>query len=106
LIIFAPVYLLMMEPNMMAASTVDIGLQAFMQGGISAVAALYFYGQAIRRLGASRAAAITSLTPVAISVLGLLLLGETPSTVAWIGVGLVSVGVAFASGGLYRPNSG
>lgn len=104
LVVFAPVYLLEMDTHLMTASTADIALQAVMQGGVSAVAGLYFYGQAIRRLGASQAAVITSLTPVAAALLALLILGEMPGIVAWIGIGLVSAGVAFASGGLSRSH--
>ena len=59
---FAPVYLLAMEPRLLNAAVSDVVLQAVMQGIVSAIAGMYFYGQAIRRLGASRAAVITSLT--------------------------------------------
>lgn len=102
LIVFAPVYLLVMNTHLTTASTADIALQAVMQGGVSAIAGLYFYGQAIRRLGATRAAVITSLTPVAAALLGVLVLGEMPSGIAWTGIALVSAGVAFASGGVSR----
>jgi uncharacterized membrane protein len=52
-----------------------------------------------RELGASRAAVITSFSPVAIGLLGIPLLGEIPDGVGWIGIALVSAGVAFASAG-------
>jgi drug/metabolite transporter (DMT)-like permease len=81
----------------------DILLQAFVQAGISAIAGLYFYGRSIRKLGASRAAVITSFTPVAVGLLGIPLLGEFPDGVGWIGIALVSAGVAFASSGPSRP---
>lgn len=100
LVIFAPIYLLFIPSRLPTAAVSDIALQAVMQGLVSAIAGLYFYGQAIRRLGASRAAVITSLTPVAAALLGLWLLHEVPSILAWIGIALVSAGVAFASGGI------
>jgi drug/metabolite transporter (DMT)-like permease len=102
LIVFVPIYLLAADSHLMTATVADIALQAVMQGIVSAVVALYCYGQAIRRLGASRAAVITSLTPVAAALLGLMLLGEVPSAMSWVGIALVSAGVAFASGGLSR----
>lgn len=100
LVIFAPIYLLAVPSRLPTAAVSDIVLQAVMQGLVSAIAGLYFYGQAIRRLGASRAAVMTSLTPVAVALLGLWLLNEVPSGVAWAGIALVSAGVAFASGGM------
>jgi drug/metabolite transporter (DMT)-like permease len=54
------------------------------------------YGRSIRELGASRAAVNT---PVAVGLLGIPLLGEIPDGVGWIGIALVSAGVAFASAG-------
>jgi drug/metabolite transporter (DMT)-like permease len=104
LVAFAPIYLLAMEPHLMNAAISEVVLQAVMQGIVSAIAGLYFYGQAIRRLGASRAAVITSLTPVAAAMLGLVLLDEAPSGVTWAGIAFVSAGVALASGGLSRSN--
>jgi hypothetical protein len=68
----------------------------------SAIAGLYFYGRSIGKLGASGAAVITSFTPVAIGLLGIPLLGEFPDGVGWIGIALVSAGVAFASVGPSR----
>ena len=62
----------------------------------SAIAGLYFYGRSIRELGASRAAVNT---PVAVGLLGIPLPGEIPDGVGWIGIALVSAGVAFASAG-------
>lgn len=102
LVIFTPIYLLTIDSHVMTASASEIVLQAVMQGLISAIAGLYFYGQAIRRLGASRAAVITSLTPVAAALLGLVMLNELPSGITWFGIALVSAGVALASGGLSR----
>jgi drug/metabolite transporter (DMT)-like permease len=45
---------------------------------------------------------ITSFTPVAVGLLGIPLLGEFPDQTGWIGIALVSLGVAFASAGPSR----
>jgi drug/metabolite transporter (DMT)-like permease len=74
-------------------------LQVFTQAVVSAIGGLYFYGLSIRRLGVSRAAVITSFTPVAVALLGIPLLREFLATAAWIGILFVSAGVAFASAG-------
>jgi len=104
LLVFAPIYLVGLDKHLATATASELILQAVMQGIVSAVAGLYFYGQAIRRLGASRAAVITSLTPVAVALLGSFFLNEQPNDITWIGIAFVSVGVAVASGGLSRAS--
>ena len=69
-----------------------------MQGIVSAIVALFFYGEAVRRLGASQAAVLGSLTPVAAALLGMPLLGEVPSRLTWLAIITVSTGVVLASG--------
>jgi drug/metabolite transporter (DMT)-like permease len=103
LLALTPLYFLFVGSHLAQAAWSDILLQAFVQAGISAIAGLYFYGRSIRKLGASRAAVITSFTPVAVGLLGIPLLGEFPDGVGWIGIALVSAGVAFASSGPSRP---
>ncbi|MGH6995539.1 MAG: EamA family transporter, partial [Stellaceae bacterium] len=73
--------------------------QAFVQGVVAGIMALYFYGDAIRRLGASRAAVLGALTPVVVALVGVPLLGEIPSAVAWAAIFAVSAGVVLASHG-------
>jgi drug/metabolite transporter (DMT)-like permease len=103
LITLTPIYFLFVGSRLAQAAWSDVLLQALVQAGISAIAGLYFYGRSIRKLGASRAAVITSFTPVAVGLLGIPLLGEIPDRVGWIGIALVSAGVAFASAGPSRP---
>jgi drug/metabolite transporter (DMT)-like permease len=103
LLALTPVYFLFVGTRLGQAAWSDILLQAFVQAGISAIAGLYFYGRSIGKLGVSRAAVITSFTPVAVGLLGIPLLGEFPDQIAWIGIALVSLGVAFASAGPSRP---
>jgi drug/metabolite transporter (DMT)-like permease len=103
LIALTPIYFLFVGSRLAQAAWSDILLQALVQAGVSAIAGLYFYGRSIRKLGASRAAVITSFTPVAVGLLGIPLLGEIPDRIGWIGIALVSAGVAFASAGPSRP---
>jgi drug/metabolite transporter (DMT)-like permease len=102
LLALTPIYFLLVGTRLNQAAWSDILLQAFTQAVISAIAGLYFYGHSIRKLGASRAAVITSFTPVAVGLLGIPLLGEFPDQTGWIGIALVSLGVAFASAGPSR----
>jgi len=60
------------------------------------------FGEAVRRLGASRAAVLGSFTPVVAPLLGMPLLGEFPAQATWLSIIGVSVGVVLASGGFSR----
>jgi drug/metabolite transporter (DMT)-like permease len=103
LLALAPIFFLFVDAQLGQASWSDILLQAFVQVGISAIAGLYFYGRSIRKLGSSRAAVITSFTPIAVGPLGIPLLGGFPDTTGWLGIALVSLGVARASAGRSGP---
>jgi threonine/homoserine efflux transporter RhtA len=103
LLALTPIYFLFVDAHLGQAAWGDILLQAFVQAGISAIAGLYFYGRSIGKLGASRAAVVASFTPVAVGPLGIPLLGEFPDFTGWIGIVLVTLGVASASAGPSRP---
>jgi drug/metabolite transporter (DMT)-like permease len=85
----------------------DVLIQAFLQGGLSGLAAMLLNGLAIDRLGASRAAAVSPLGPVLATLLAVPLLGEVPGAVALVGLVSAAAGVALASGmfGVPRPTS-
>lgn len=100
LLLFAPVYFLICGPRVLSAAPGEILTQALMQGVVAGIVALFFFGEAVRRLGASQAAALGSLTPVVAALLGIPLLGESPAPLTWVAIGAVSTGVVFASGAL------
>jgi len=56
----------------------------------------------VRRLGASRAAVLGSLTPAFAALLGIPLLGELPTQVTWVAIVAVSLGVILAGGAFSR----
>jgi drug/metabolite transporter (DMT)-like permease len=102
LLLLAPVYVLVFGADLFAAPAAEVITQAAVQGVVAAIVALFFFGEAVRRLGASRAAVLGSLTPVVATLLGIPLLGEFPGRWTWAALILVSVGVVLASGGLSR----
>jgi drug/metabolite transporter (DMT)-like permease len=104
LVIFAPVYFLASGAHLLAQAPSEVMVQAVMQGVVSAIAALFFYGDAVRRLGASRAAVLSSFTPVVAALLAMPLLGEFPTRLTWAAIIVVSVGVVLASGGFSRKS--
>lgn len=102
LLVLAPAYLLGLKPSLLSVSWSELAIQAISQGLLSGLLALFLYGTAVTRLGASQAAAFAALSPVVTTLVAIPLLGEVPQPVTLAGVALVSVGVALSSGALGR----
>jgi drug/metabolite transporter (DMT)-like permease len=102
LLALAPVYFLVFGCRIASAPAHEVITQAAMQGIVAGIVALFMFGEAVRRLGASRAAVLGSLTPVFVALLGIPLLGEFPSRLTWLAIIAVSVGVVLASGAFSR----
>jgi drug/metabolite transporter (DMT)-like permease len=105
LLIFTPFYFLAFGAHLLTAAPGEVIAQAVIQGVVSGIVALFFYGEAVRRLGASQAAVLGSLTPVVAALLAMPLLGEFPSRLGWLAIIVVSIGVVLASGGFSRQVS-
>lgn len=93
-LLFAPVYLLWLEPKIFIAPLKSVVLQAVAQGIAVAILGMYFYAEAVRRLGAPRAAIFGALAPAFAVLIGFLSLKEVPSGATAAGVALVMLGVA------------
>ncbi|WP_411104406.1 DMT family transporter [Streptomyces sp. cmx-4-9] len=79
------------------AATGDIALFLVVQGlGVGLCAGL-LYAFAIRRLGAERSSVVGSLSPVAVVLLAVPLLGESPTPAVLLGVPLITAGVVLAN---------
>jgi drug/metabolite transporter (DMT)-like permease len=105
LLIITPFHFLVFGSRLFSAAPSEVVTQVAMQGVISAIVALFFYGEAVRRLGASRAAVLGSLAPVVAALLGMPLLGEFPNRLTWLAIIVVSMGVVLASGAFSRTPS-
>jgi drug/metabolite transporter (DMT)-like permease len=105
-----PFYLVAVEPSAMCAAWHDIGMQAAFQGLASGILAPVAFAAAVRRLGASQAAAFGSLSPGAACAGGFVLLGEVPTSATAASVlasGLGIILMACSQHGLrLRPLSG
>jgi drug/metabolite transporter (DMT)-like permease len=99
LLVITPFYFLASEPRLFSAAPGEVIAQAAIQGIVAGIVALFFYGEAVRRLGASRAAILGSLTPAAAALLGIPVLGEAPGALTWAAIAAAGVGVVLASGG-------
>jgi drug/metabolite transporter (DMT)-like permease len=76
-----------------------VALQGFVQGVLTAVISLVWYGRAVSILGASRAASFAALSPAMTALMAIPVMGEVPGLQDWIGIVLISLGVYFVSDG-------
>src|SRR3954464_6796617 len=99
LFLYVPGYFLVEGASLTKAPSGDIALQAFVQGILTAIVSLIFYGRAVSILGASSGAAFAALSPAMTAVMAIPILGEWPSAMDWIAIAAISVGVYVVSGG-------
>jgi len=99
LILYMPIYLLVAGMSLAKAPWGDLALQVFVQGILTAIASLVFYGRAVSVLGASSGAAFAALSPAMTAVMAIPILGEWPTPMDWIAIATISVGVYVVSGG-------
>ncbi|WP_111877009.1 DMT family transporter [Paracidovorax anthurii] len=92
-LIFAPIYFLFLSPAIFTAPVRDVLFQVVAQGICVAILAMFFYAEAVRRLGAPRAAIFGALAPALAVLMGMPLLGEFPSGGTVAGIALVMGGV-------------
>jgi drug/metabolite transporter (DMT)-like permease len=99
LVLYVPVYLFAEGGASLAkAAWGDLALQAFVQGVLTAIASLVFYGRAVSILGATSGAAFAALSPAMTAVMAIPILGEWPTATDWIAIATISVGVYVVSG--------
>ena len=98
LFLYVPAYLFVAGASLAKAPWPDIALQAFVQGVLTAIVSLIFYGRAVSVLGASSGAAFAALVPAMTALLAIRVLGEWPTTIDWIAIISISVGVYVVSG--------
>jgi drug/metabolite transporter (DMT)-like permease len=99
LVLYLPVYVYVAGTSVFKAPLFDIGLQAVVQGLLTAIVALLLYGRMVSLLGATRGAAFVALTPVVTGLMAIPVLGELPVAIDWIAIAVISVGVYVVSGG-------
>jgi len=96
LLLYMPVYFFV---EVAKAPWSDLALQAFVQGLLTAVVSLVFYGRAVSILGASSGAAFAALSPAMTAVMAIPVLGEWPTAIDWMAISSISAGVYVVSGG-------
>jgi drug/metabolite transporter (DMT)-like permease len=99
LFLYVPAYFFVEGVNLAKAPWSDLALQAVVQGLLTAIVSLVFYGRAVSILGASSGAAFAALSPAMTAIMAIPILGEWPATVDWIAIVSISAGVYAVSGG-------
>lgn len=74
--------------------------QICIQGLLAGLLALLTFATAVRWLGPSRTSAITGLTPVTATLVGIPVLGEVPTALQGLACGVIVLGVALVTGAL------
>jgi drug/metabolite transporter (DMT)-like permease len=98
LLVYFPLYLTFIDNRLLEVSLTDLVGQAFYQGVVTAAVSLALFGRSITLLGASNAAAFVALVPVIAALMAIPTLGEWPTSVDWLAIGMITAGVYLASG--------
>jgi drug/metabolite transporter (DMT)-like permease len=98
LLVYCPLYLTFIAHRLLEVSATDLVGQAFYQGVVTAVVSLALFGRSVMLLGASKAAAFVALAPVMAALMAIPALGEWPTSIDWLAIGMITAGVYLASG--------
>jgi drug/metabolite transporter (DMT)-like permease len=98
LFVYFPLYLFFFDNRLLEVSPTDLMGQAFYQGVLTAAVSLALFGRSIMLLGAAKAAAFVALTPVMAALMAIPALGEWPTSIDWLAIGMITAGVYLASG--------
>jgi drug/metabolite transporter (DMT)-like permease len=104
-IILLPVYVVLGDFRPMLATSPSVLItQGLVQGGLQGLIGATAYTHAIRVLGVSRAVLFPATVPALAILLGIPFVGESPSPIQIIGLGVVSTGLLIATNvpGLFR----
>jgi drug/metabolite transporter (DMT)-like permease len=99
MVIYMPAYFVFHGMHLAEVPFADLIVQAIFQGIVVTIISLVLYCRAVVILGASGGSAFGALVPAISALIAIPLLGESPTTSGWIGIGLISAGVYLASGG-------
>ena len=105
-LVFLPLWALFADKSALGkAGWTVMAEQALVQGLLSGVIAVMAYAQAVRHLGASRAALFPAMVPTATLVVSVPITGIWPAPAAWMGAAMASAGLAIAMSGGRRATT-
>ena len=97
-VIAVPTLIIFGDVTFAKASNFEIMSMIFLQGILIAIVAMLLYNFAVQQLGAPQTAAFGALTPVLALIGGVIFLNENITSIKFLGIILVSIGVVLASG--------
>ena len=77
-----------------AASAIEIGTQIVIQGFLAGAAAIFLYTYAVRQLGPQTASLFMPCIPITTALTGMVVLGEIPMPRQFVGIALMTAGIA------------
>jgi drug/metabolite transporter (DMT)-like permease len=99
LLVYFPLYFTFIDARgLLEARLTDLLCQALYQGVVMAAVSFALYGRSIMLLGASSAAAFVALAPAMAALMAIPALGEWPTPIDWLAIGMIMAGVYLASG--------
>jgi drug/metabolite transporter (DMT)-like permease len=99
LLVYLPLYLVFIDKGgLVEARLTDLLCQAVYQGVVMAAVSFALYGRSIMLLGASSAAAFIALAPAVAALIAIPALGEWPTSIDWLAIGMITAGVYLAGG--------
>jgi len=104
-VVYIPIWLLWLDSNLTIAPFSEILLQGAYQGLVPSVLGISCLNIAVRRIGPRATSIFVSSVPVMAALAALLILNESPSLPAWIGMITVTFGILLALG-IIGPHQG
>jgi len=104
LLLYLPLYMLADLPSFLKQYAMalwpwnEVALQIGFQGVVVSLLGLPIFTRANALLGSAAMSALTAAVPAVATLLAIPFLGETPSLLAFVGVGVVTLGVLFTMG--------
>ena len=96
-VIYLPLYLLFGLSRLDTASVQELMFQVVYQGLLMSVVAVVAFNRAVILLGAGAGTAIIALLPVIVAALAVPVLGEIPSAISAVAIGVIAFGVLLAA---------
>jgi drug/metabolite transporter (DMT)-like permease len=103
LLVYAPLHAVFIGyERILAAGLWENLVQVIIQGGLAGMAAIYLFTRAVTLIGVGRASVFATLVPPLTLLLGFLVLGEVPSLIQFIGLGVIGIGLLVFHAGAAR----
>lgn len=96
---YVPVYVAFLEPRLLQVPFELVLFQAFYQGVLNSIVALWLWGHGVKVLGASGTQLFPPLIPVIGALAAIPILGEWPGPLQALAIGLIVAGLALSAYG-------